>query len=95
MPELTVQLYSVRDLALAELYCEAAENAAPHGIQVGYSTPFLPAGRGQVDLMAASRAAVHADYIAVELDSYPGDMMEAVAESYRYLTGNGIATGRK
>ncbi|MCC5845814.1 MAG: sugar phosphate isomerase/epimerase [Verrucomicrobia bacterium] len=165
--------------ALAELYSEAAENAAPHGIQVGYhnhdwdlaeiegrrgyqvflentpesvlweadifwvaragldpsafiqeigargkflhfkdgvvsggeafheketadgkimvsdATPFLPAGRGQVDLLAASRAAVHADYIAVELDSYPGDMMEAVAESYRYLTGNGIATGRK
>ncbi len=165
--------------ALAELYAEAAENAAPHGIQVGYhnhdwdlaevegrrgyqvflentpesvlweadifwvaragldpsafvqeigprgkflhfkdgvvgggeafremetedgkimvsdASPFLPAGRGQVDLLAASKAAVHADYIVVELDSYVGDMMEAVAESYRYLTGNGIATGRK
>jgi len=165
--------------ALAELYTEAAENAAPHGIQVGYhnhdwdlveiggrrgyqvflentpesvlweadifwvaragldpsafvreigprgkflhfkdgvvgggeafremetedgkimvsdASPFLPAGRGQVDLLAASKAAVHADYIVVELDSYAGDMMEAVAESYRYLAGNGIATGRK
>ena len=165
--------------ALAELYCEAAENAAPHGIAIGYhnhdwdltevegrrgyqvflentpesvlweadifwvaragvdpvaflkeigprgkflhfkdgmvgggekfleketvdgkimvsdSTPFLPAGRGQVDLKAAAEAATHAAYIGVELDSYPGDMMEAVAESYRYLTEQGIATGRK
>lgn len=164
--------------ALAELYCEAAENAAAHGIQIGYhnhdwdlaeiegqrgyrvfldntpetvlweadifwvaraglnpsdflneigsrgkflhfkdgvvggkeafveketadgkimvsdATPFLPAGRGEVDLLSAAKAAVHAEYLAVELDSYPGDMMEAVAESYRYLTQNGIATGR-
>jgi len=64
-------------------------------IMVSDASPFLPAGRGQVDLLAASKAAVHADYIVVELDSYVGDMMEAVAESYRYLTGNGIATGRK
>ncbi|MCC5847384.1 MAG: sugar phosphate isomerase/epimerase [Verrucomicrobia bacterium] len=165
--------------ALAELYCEAAENAAPHGIQIGYhnhdwdlaevegqrgyrvfldntpesvlweadifwvaragldpaefireigprgkflhfkdgvvgggenfreletadgkimvsdAKPFLPAGRGQVDMLAAAKAATHATYIGVELDSYPGDMMEAVAESYRYLTEQGIATGRK
>lgn len=62
-------------------------------IMVSESTPFLPAGRGQVDLLAASRAAAHADYIAVELDSYDGDMMEAVRESYNYLTGCGIARG--
>lgn len=165
--------------AMAELYCEAADNAAPHGIQVGYhnhdwdlvtvegtlgyrifmentpdtilweadlfwvakaglvpsdfvkeigvrgkllhfkdgiinasdtfteaetedgkimvsdSTPFLPAGTGQVDLVAAANVASHTEYIAVELDSYAGDMMKAVQESYTYLTGKGIARGNK
>jgi sugar phosphate isomerase/epimerase len=63
-------------------------------IMVSASTPFLPAGRGQVNLKAAAAAATHAAYIVVELDSYPGNMMEAVAESYRYLTSHHIATGR-
>jgi Sugar phosphate isomerases/epimerases len=165
--------------ATAELYCEAAANAAPHGLQIGYhnhdwdlldvdgtpgyrlflehtpdtvlweadifwvaragrdpvsflqeigprgkalhfkdgmvnatdtfveaetesgkvmvsnSSPFLPAGTGQVDLPAASKAATFAKYIVVELDSYPGDMLQAVQESYQYLTRNGIARGLK
>lgn len=165
--------------ATAELYCEAAENAAAHGLQVGYhnhdwdlreingipgyriflehtpenvlweadvfwvlkagrdpaaflqeigprgrmlhfkdgiinateaftevetasgkvkinsDSPFLPAGAGQVDLIAASKAATFAQYIAVELDSYPGDMMKAIQESYQYLTSKGIARGLK
>jgi sugar phosphate isomerase/epimerase len=165
--------------ALAELYCAAAENAAPHGLKVGYHNhdwdlveiegqrgyrlflentpetvlweadifwvaragldpaefireigprgkflhfkdgrvsgkeafqeketedgkimvsnecPFLPAGQGQVDMASAAKAANHAEYLAVELDSYTGDMMEAVAQSYRYLTSNSFATGRK
>jgi sugar phosphate isomerase/epimerase len=64
-------------------------------IMVSDSSPFLPAGTGQVDLLAASKAAVHAEYIGVELDSYEGDMLQAIAASYRYLTQNGIATGTK
>jgi sugar phosphate isomerase/epimerase len=64
-------------------------------IMVSDSSPFLPAGTGQVDLIAASKVATHAEYIAVELDSYTGDMMEAVQESYTYLTSNGIARGNK
>ncbi|CAN5825446.1 sugar phosphate isomerase/epimerase [soil metagenome] len=64
-------------------------------IMVSNSSPFLPAGTGQVDLLAASKAATFAQYIAVELDSYPGDMMKAVQESYQYLTSNGIARGLK
>jgi sugar phosphate isomerase/epimerase len=55
--------------------------------------PFLPAGSGDVDLLAAARAANHAEYIAVELDEYNGDMMTAVKESYAYLTENQIAEG--
>lgn len=175
------QHYSSLDAvkALAELYCEAAANAAAHGLQVGYhnhdwdlaevdgvrgyqiflentpesvlweadvfwiakagldpvafleeigprgkalhfkdgiinasdtfteakteagnvmisdSSPFLPAGTGQIDLKAASKAAKHAKYIAVELDSYTGDMMKAIQESYTYLITNGIAQGTK
>lgn len=64
-------------------------------IMVSNATPFLPAGAGQVDLMAASKAATFAEYIAVELDSYAGDMMKAVQESYTYLTTQGIAKGNK
>ena len=64
-------------------------------IMVSDSSPFLPAGTGQVDLQAASKAATYAKHIAVELDSYTGDMMKAVQESYNYLTGTGIARGNK
>jgi sugar phosphate isomerase/epimerase len=64
-------------------------------IMVSDSVPFLPAGAGQVDLLAASGAAAHAELIAVELDSYGGDMMEAIQQSYTYLTSRGIARGRK
>jgi len=165
--------------AMAELYCEAAANLAPHGIQVGYhnhdwdlavvegrrayqlflektpdtvlyeadvfwvaragldpaafiqeigargkvlhfkdgivankatfttaetesgkimvsdSIPFRAAGTGQVDLIAASKAVQHAEYIAVELDSFDGDMMQAVKDSYAYLTSHKIAQGKK
>ena len=62
-------------------------------IMVSDSIPFLPAGVGQVDLIAASKAAKHAEFIAVELDSYAGDMLQAVQESYTYLTSQGIARG--
>ncbi len=64
-------------------------------IMVSDAAPFLPAGQGQVDLKAAAEAAAHCEYVAVELDRYDGDMLEAVAESYRYLTQSGIATGTK
>lgn len=64
-------------------------------IMVSSSTPFLPAGAGQVDLVAASAASEHVEYAVVELDSYEGDMMKAVQESYTYLTTEGIAQGRK
>ncbi len=64
-------------------------------IRTSDSSPFLPAGTGQVDLVAAGEAATYAQYIAVELDRYPGDMMKAVEESYRYLTDQGIARGRQ
>ena len=64
-------------------------------IMVSDSVPFRPAGKGQVDLLSAAKAIQHAEYIAVELDSFDGDMMQAVKESYGYLTGNKIAQGNK
>jgi sugar phosphate isomerase/epimerase len=64
-------------------------------IMVSNATPFLPAGAGQVNLTGSSKAAKYAEYIAVELDSYAGDMMKAVQQSYTYLTKNGIAKGKK
>jgi len=150
--------------AIAEQYCIAAENAAAHGLQVGYhnhdwdlaefegrlayhtflahtpenvlweadlfwvaragidpagflqeigprgkalhfkdghiadrsiTPPFLPAGAGDVDLLAAAKAASHAEYIAVELDEYAGDMLTAVEQSYKYLTENQITKGNQ
>ncbi|MDQ8193750.1 sugar phosphate isomerase/epimerase [Coraliomargarita sp. SDUM461004] len=64
-------------------------------IMVSDAIPFLPAGTGQVDLIAASKVATYAEYIAVELDSYNGDMMEAIQTSYTYLTSQGIAQGKR
>ncbi len=64
-------------------------------IMISDSKPFLPAGAGQVDLVGASAVAEHTEYAVVELDSYQGDMMKAVQESYTYLTTKGIARGRK
>lgn len=63
-------------------------------VLVSADKPFMPAGAGQVDLKAAAAAAEHARYAIVELDSYAGDMMKAVQESYTYLTSTGIARGR-
>jgi sugar phosphate isomerase/epimerase len=150
--------------AAAEQYCLAAENAATHGLQVGYHNhdwdlakfgnqpayrtflahtpddvlweadlfwvaragidpsdfleeigprgkvlhfkdghiadksidpPFLPAGTGEIDLLTAAKAASHAEYIAVELDAYEGDILTAIEQSYQYLTDNKIAEGTK
>ncbi|WFB37393.1 sugar phosphate isomerase/epimerase [Kiritimatiellota bacterium B12222] len=64
-------------------------------IMVSDSIPFLPAGKGQVDLVAAAKVADQTEYVAVELDSYSGNMMQAIKESYDYLTQSGIAKGTK
>jgi len=63
-------------------------------IMVSTGSPFLPAGAGEVDLIAASKVADNTEYIVVELDSFSGDMMKAIQESYTYLTTNGIAQGK-
>ncbi len=64
-------------------------------IMVSDAIPFRAAGTGQVDLLAASKAVANAEYIAVELDNFEGDMMQAIKDSYAYLTTNKIAQGTK
>ncbi|HBR94712.1 sugar phosphate isomerase/epimerase [Coraliomargarita sp. SDUM461003] len=64
-------------------------------VMVSDSIPFRAAGTGQVDLLAAYQAVQHAEYIGVELDAFEGDMLQAIQQSYEYLTSNKIAQGTK
>ncbi len=64
-------------------------------VMVSDAVPFRAAGKGQVDLIGASKAVRHAGYIVVELDSFDGDMTQAIRESYQYLTSNKIAVGNQ
>ncbi|WP_309398506.1 sugar phosphate isomerase/epimerase family protein [Cerasicoccus maritimus] len=67
-------------------------------IMLSSSIPFRAAGTGQVDLLAAYKAVQETgqtEIIAVELDSFEGDMMGAIKTSYDYLTSKNIAQGTK
>lgn len=64
-------------------------------IMVSDAAPFKPAGTAEVDLKGAAGVYDHTEYVVVELDRYDGDMMEAVEQSYQWLTSNGIAVGNK
>ena len=72
-----------------------AAKTASGDVMVSDAIPFRAAGTGQVDLIAAHKAVKHAEYIAVELDAFEGDMLQAVKQSYDYLTSKGIAQGTK
>ena len=57
--------------------------------------PMVAVGQGLQDFPAVARAANGAtEWMIVELDDCETDMFEAVAQSYRYLTENGLARGR-
>ncbi|CAN5472407.1 sugar phosphate isomerase/epimerase [soil metagenome] len=56
--------------------------------------PMLPLGQGKVDVTACVRAA-NPEWLIVELDAYDGDMMDAVAKSFRYLVDNGLGKPRE
>lgn len=58
--------------------------------------PMTALGRGNMpipELVAA--CADTAEWLIVEIDRTDGDMLEAVAASYTYLTENGLAQGKK
>jgi sugar phosphate isomerase/epimerase len=59
--------------------------------------PHVAAGQGRMDIGAIVAAADPAtvEWLIVELDACATDMMTAVRESYEYLTGNGLAEGRR
>lgn len=53
-------------------------------------------GAGAIDVPGAIGAAGdHPEWLIVELDRCATDMMEAVAQSYRYLTAEGLGRGRE
>ncbi len=57
--------------------------------------PMVAVGQGLQDFPAIARAANGAtQWMIVELDVCETDMLEAVAQSYRYLTENRLARGR-
>ncbi len=59
--------------------------------------PMTAAGGGKVDIPAVVAAADEdvLQWLIVELDSCATDMMQAVADSYTFLTGEGLASGNK
>ena len=58
--------------------------------------PMTAVGAGKVDFPAIAKvSAGTADWWIVELDDCATDMMEAVRQSYRYITTNGFAKGKK
>jgi sugar phosphate isomerase/epimerase len=59
--------------------------------------PMTAVGKGKVKTKAALKAAdkSKAEWYIVELDACATDMLEAVRDSYTFLVGNKLATGRK
>ena len=52
-------------------------------------------GGGKMDMPAVVEASqATTDWYIVELDRCAGDMLEAIAESYRFLTGAGLSRGK-
>ncbi|MDQ1713105.1 MAG: hypothetical protein QOE45_2555 [Frankiaceae bacterium] len=55
--------------------------------------PMVAVGEGVVDLLGALRAAEHARWHIVELDSCAGSPLAAVERSHDFLTSTGLSTG--
>ena len=57
--------------------------------------PNTALGRGRLNISAAIRAANRdkLEYLVVELDACATDVMEAVRESYWFLTQGGLGSG--
>lgn len=57
--------------------------------------PMVAVGDNAVDIPAVVEANNETtDWLIIELDEYTGDMMDAVARSYDYMTTKGLAHGR-
>jgi sugar phosphate isomerase/epimerase len=60
----------------------------------GTSSPNTAVGGGVMDVPAIVAANPEVQWHIVELDACATDMTEAIAQSYRYLTGHGLSRGR-
>jgi sugar phosphate isomerase/epimerase len=57
--------------------------------------PMVALGQGSMDLPAIVKAGQGStEWLVVELDACASDMLTAVEQSYNYLVGQGLATGR-
>lgn len=61
------------------------------------ASPMLPLGQGKMDIAGCLGAADPAvlKWAIVELDEVAGDMTQAIADSYKFLTSSGLAEGTK
>jgi sugar phosphate isomerase/epimerase len=59
--------------------------------------PMTAAGQGAIDIPSAIRAAEYAgvEFVTVEIDKCATDMLQAVKESYEFLTRRGLAQGKR
>ena len=60
----------------------------------GPDSAMTAVGSGTLDVAAIAAANSEVEWQVVELDRCDGDMFEAIEQSYRYLTGQGLARGR-
>ena len=87
----------VGGLDAAQLVRQAGGRAPLIHLKDGPLTPdgdMTAVGHGKMDIPGIVAAAGSADWHIVELDRCATDMLEAVRESYAYLTANGLARGR-
>jgi sugar phosphate isomerase/epimerase len=78
----------VRDLGPKAQYLHVKDGACEPKM------PMTAVGQGTVDIDGVLSAAGAARWHIVELDECATDMFEAIEESYRYLVGRGLSTGR-
>lgn len=57
-------------------------------------SPMVAVGSGSLDIAGVLAAAPGVAWHVVELDQCATDMFQAVADSYRFLVGNGLSQGR-
>jgi sugar phosphate isomerase/epimerase len=60
-----------------------------------HDAPKMAVGAGVMDIPGiVAASAAHAEWLIVELDDCASDMLDAVAQSYTYLTSHGLAIGK-
>lgn len=98
--ELDVYWVQVGGADPAEVVARLKDRAPVLHIKDGPVSPASPmsaVGEGKVDIPAVIKAAEGdtLQWLIVEIDACPGDMLEAVQRSYAYLVGNGLAKGNR